>query len=142
MDAFTFIIFPIKKRLLIDAVKQTKWLQDAYVKNIEVITQFREEQHPWVLLAWSTEKEAELQKLKTPWLLTIRETNIKVFSIKAKGEHMFYHPYPRIPSHGERYLEKIYSPTKKLRKHCYLNFSLLYFKMGNIFISLLNYFKH
>ncbi|MDN3436512.1 hypothetical protein QMA04_00335 [Planococcus sp. APC 3900] len=95
-----------------DAVKRKEWLQEAYINSLEIITQFREEQHPWVLLAWSTEKEAELQKLKIPWLLTIRETNIKVFGIKAKGKHMFYHPYPRIPSHRERYLERIIQQLK------------------------------
>lgn len=100
-------LFSLQNTSSKDAVKEDAWLQEAFIKNVEIINQFRVEQHPWVLLAWSTERGAALQKLKAQWLLAIQEINIKVFGIKAKGKHMFYHPYQRIEAHRERYFQQI-----------------------------------
>jgi len=100
-------LFSLQNTSSKDAVKQDSLLKEAALKNIDIINQFQLEQHPWVLLAWSTEKGATLQKLKEQWLTVIEESNIKVFGIKAKGKHMFYHPYPRISTHKERYLQEI-----------------------------------
>lgn len=100
-------LFALQNTSSKEAVKQDSWLKEATLKNIDIINQFQLEDHPWVLLAWSTEKGATLQKLKEQWLTVIEESNIKVFGIKAKGKHMFYHPYPRIPTHKERYFQKI-----------------------------------
>lgn len=100
-------LFSLQNTSSKDAVKQDSWLKEATLKNLDIINQFQLEQHPWVLLAWSTEKGTTLQKLKEQWLTVIEESNIKVFGIKAKGKHMFYHPYPRIATHKERYLQEI-----------------------------------
>lgn len=108
-------LFSLQNTSSKNAVKQDVLLHEAGMNNIEIIKQFRMEQHPWVLLAWSTEKGAALQKLKEQWLVAIKESNIKVFGIKAKGRHMFYHPYPRISTHKERYLQEIVEQLKKDR---------------------------
>ncbi|KIL53132.1 DUF1643 domain-containing protein [Jeotgalibacillus campisalis] len=94
------------------AVKLENWIQEALISNVEVINKFRDEQHPWVLLAWSTEKSDSLKKLKEQWLSYIQESNIKVYGIKAKDPHLYYHPYPRIPNDRERYLQKIIMQLK------------------------------
>lgn len=100
-------LFTLQNTSSKDAVKQEEMLNESILKNVDIINQFQLEQHPWVLLAWSTEKDAALQRLKEQWLTVIKESNIKVFGIKAKGKHMFYHPYPRISTDKERYLQEI-----------------------------------
>ncbi|MCM3201613.1 hypothetical protein A9488_08865 [Bacillus cereus] len=100
-------LFSLQNTSSKDAVKQEEWLREAYTNNVEIINQFLLEQHPWVLLAWSTEKGVELNRLKEQWFSAIKAANIKMFGIQAKGKAMFYHPYPRILSHRERYLQQI-----------------------------------
>lgn len=106
-------LFSLQNTSSKDAVKQEDWLLEARNKNVEIINQFQAEQHPWVLLAWSTEKGPTLKNLKEQWLLAIQQTKIKVFGLKAKGNHMYYHPYPRISKHRERYLHEIIQQLKK-----------------------------
>lgn len=100
-------LFSLQNTSSKEAVKQDSYLNEAILKNIAIINQFQSEQHPWVLLAWSTERNATLQKLKEPWIQAIKQSKTKVFGIRADGKHMFYHPYPRIKTHKERYLQEI-----------------------------------
>jgi hypothetical protein len=100
-------LFPFQQTSSKNAVKEKQWLLLSYETNKTIIRQFKEERHPWVLLAWSTEKGPELKRLKDQWLSAIYDTDIKVFGLRAKGKLMFYHPYPRIHKHRERYFKEI-----------------------------------
>lgn len=100
-------LFPFQHTSSKNAVKEKQWLIQSYETNKTIIRHFLEEKHPWVLLAWSTEKGAELYQLKEQWISAIHDTDIKVFGLKAEGKLMFYHPFPRIQIHKERYFNEI-----------------------------------
>ncbi|MFJ5762078.1 DUF1643 domain-containing protein [Neobacillus sp. NPDC093182] len=100
-------LFPFQHTSSKNAVKEKQWLIQSYETNKSIIQQFNEEKHPWVLLAWSTEKGSELNRLKEQWISAIHDTDIKVFGLKAQGKLMFYHPFPRIQDHKERYFNEI-----------------------------------
>lgn len=100
-------LFTLQNTSSKNAVKQKEWLTKSYETNRMIVRQFQQENHPWVLLAWSTEKGSALKTLKNQWISGIKETDIKVFGLRAKEKLMFYHPFPRIPADRERYFQQI-----------------------------------
>ncbi|MBO0959945.1 DUF1643 domain-containing protein [Neobacillus sp. MM2021_6] len=100
-------LFPLQNTSSKDAVRQKDLLMKSFETNQNIIQHFQEENHPWVLLAWSTEEGLALQQLKSQWIAAIHESNVKVFGLKANGRLMYYHPYPRIPAHRENYFQQI-----------------------------------
>jgi hypothetical protein len=105
-------LFSLQNTSSKDAVKQKEWLQAAHLNNAEIMNQFQKENHPWVLLAWSTEKNKNLEKLREAWLTLIKTMDIKVFGVRANGKQQFYHPNPRIMNYRERYFQQIVEQLK------------------------------
>ncbi|WP_409292731.1 hypothetical protein [Peribacillus sp. SCS-37] len=93
-------------------MRQKESIIKVYELNKSIISLFEQENHPWILLAWSTESAKDLQQLKKQWLSAINKTGMKVYGLQTKNESMYYYPYPRRHAFKERYYKEIVKQIK------------------------------